>query len=132
MVNVRVWCVRVGLWMAAWSLSGAEVRVVADRDYIEEGETFGLQIVIPGQQNTAAPQLPSLPGVRHRYLGPATQMEMVNGQTSVQVTHRYVVKPDTTNDVVIPALSFRIGAQQVRTAPVRVVQLPAEVHPEPA
>ncbi len=132
MVNLRFWLAFLGLWTGAMALLGLDVQVVPDRSYIEAGETFGLQIVIPGQQGTTAPPLPAMPGVRYQYRGPATQMEMINGQTSVQVTHRYLLKPDTTNDVVIPSLSFRVGTQPVHTAPVRVTVLPAETHTEPA
>ncbi|KAB2663186.1 MAG: protein BatD [Verrucomicrobia bacterium] len=112
--------------------AAAEVQVLADRSSIEFGETVGVQIVIPGSQNAPAPALPNLPGVRMRYLGLSSHMEMNNGQTFVFSKHRYIFKPDTTNDLVIPSFPLRIGNQTLRSTPLRIAVLPAETHQEPA
>jgi hypothetical protein len=125
----------LAVFLCLWGwlrLAAQDVQLLADRSYIEAGETFGLQLIVTGTRSTAAPTLPNIPGVRHRYLRASTQMESINGQTTIRVVHQYVVKPDTTNDVVIPPMSVRLGNQTFRTTTVRVVVLPAEEHQEVA
>jgi len=117
------------LWLTV-RLAAVDARLVLDRETIEAGETFGFQVVIDGTQRTLQPALPAIPGVRSRYLGPTSQMESINGQTSVKVVHRFLLKPDTTNDVEIPPIPVRVGNQTVTTAPAKVRVLPYEGHEE--
>lgn len=119
------------LVVLAQSLSGAEARLILDRETMEFGETLGFQVVVEGTQRTAQPVLPTMPGIRSQYLGPTSQMENINGQTTVKVVHRFILKPDTTNDVVIPPISVRSGNQTLMTQEGRVRVLPFEGHDEP-
>jgi hypothetical protein len=111
-------------------VGAVDAGLVLDRETIEAGETFGLQVVVEGTQRTGQPTLPAIPGVRSRYLGPTSQMESINGQTSVKVVHRFLLKPDTTNDVEIPPIPVRVGNQTITTAPGKVRVLPFEGHDE--
>jgi len=119
------------LLLLAQTLAGAEARLILDRERMEFGETLGFQVVVEGTQRTAQPVLPTMPGIRSQYLGPTSQMESINGQTTVKVVHRFVLKPDTTNDVVIPPISVRTGNQTLMTQEGRVRVLPFESHEEP-
>ncbi len=109
-------------------LAAVDARLVLDRETIEAGETFGLQVVVDGTQRTLQPALPAIPGVRTRYLGPTSQMESINGQTSMKVVHRFLLKPDATNDVEIPPIPVRVGNLTVSTRPGKVRVLPYEGH----
>lgn len=121
--------------LACFSLTGTalavEARLVLDRETIEAGETVGMQVVVDGTQRTATPTVPQIPGVRMRYLGPSSQMENINGQTTVRVSHRYQLALDTTNDVVIPPMQVRVANQTLSTQPGRIRVLPREAHEEP-
>lgn len=108
-----------------------DARLILDRETIEAGETAGMQVVVDGTQRSATPTIPQIPGVRLRYLGPSSQMENINGQTSVRVSHRYQLTLDTTNDVVIPPLEVRVANQTLTTQPGRIRVLPREAHEEP-
>jgi BatD DUF11 like domain len=108
-----------------------DARLILDREAIEAGETVGMQVVVDGTQRSATPTIPQIPGVRMRYLGPSSQMENINGQTSVRVSHRYQLALDTTNDVVIPPLQVRVANQTLTTQPGRIRVLPREAHEEP-
>lgn len=122
-VALLCWC--------ACRVLGAEARLVLDREMIEAGETVGMQVVVEGLQRTGTPVLPEIPGVRTRYLGPSSQMENINGQTTVRVVHRYMLATDGTNDVVIPSIPVRIPNQTLQTQPVRLRVMPREGHDEP-
>jgi BatD DUF11 like domain len=107
-----------------------EARLVLDRETIEAGETVGMQVVVEGTQRTATPTVPQIPGVRMRYLGPSSQMD-INGQTPIRVSHRYQLAVDTTNNVVIPAMQVRVANQTLTTQAGRIRVLPREAHEEP-
>ena len=104
----------------------------ADREVIEQGEGFILSLVIRGAQ--AAGQVNSLPipGLQLRYLGAASQIESINGQSSMQASHRFLATPEGTNDVVIPAFNIQLGNQTLSTQPLRIRVVPREKHAEQA
>lgn len=110
----------------------ADVQVMADRALVEVGERVGLQVVVSGVQQSEVPAFPAIPGARVRYLGPMTQMESFNGQSSVRSTHRYLLWADATNDLVIPSFPVRAGTQALQTAPLRIRVTPREEHEDPA
>lgn len=108
-----------------------DARVEVDRDVVEAGESFVLNLVIRGTQGTGRPGNLAIPGLQLRYLGPMSQMESVNGQTTVQVVHRYMATPVGTNDVVVPGFTIQAGTETLTTQPVRVRVLPREARQEP-
>lgn len=132
MVRTARWCLMVGLslWLAM-RVVAIEASVQVDRDRIEQGESFMLNLIIRGTQSSGRPANLTLPGLSLRYLGPVSQMESVNGQTTVQVLHRFLATPEGTNDVTIPAFQIRVGDQTLTTQPVVVRVLPREEHDEP-
>lgn len=65
---------------------------------IAAGETATLSIEISGAQDVPPPALTAPPGVQIDYIGPATQVTIVNGRIQASVQHRYSVtaaKPGT-------------------------------------
>lgn len=121
-------------WLMVWMamrLSALEALVQVDRDRIELGESFVLNLIIRGTQSAGRPANLNIPGLSLRYLGPVSQMESVNGQTTVQVLHRFLATPEGTNDVTIPGFQIRVGDQNLTTQPVVVRVLPREEHDEP-
>lgn len=125
-------------WMALACLAcglggravGLGVRIESDRESVEVGESFVLSLVIEGTQSAGQPGNLPIPGVRLRYLGPVSQMHSINGQTTVQVAHRFLATPEGTNDVVIPAFNVQLGNQTLATKEVRVRVVPRETHDE--
>jgi hypothetical protein len=122
------------LWMLAWAIPralAAEARMESDRDVVEQGEGFILNLVLRGVQ--ASGQLNNLPvpGVTLRYLGAVNQMESINGQTTVQVLHRYLATPEGTNDIVVPGFNIQVGNQTLSTRELRIRVVPREQHAEP-
>ena len=103
----------------------------SDRDVVEQGEGFILNLVLRGVQ--ASGQLNNLPvpGVTLRYLGAVNQMESINGQTTVQVLHRYLATPEGTNDIVVPGFNIQVGNQTLSTRELRIRVVPREQHAEP-
>lgn len=133
-----VWRRWMVLWALAWLVGcwagramALGVRMEADRDSVEAGESFVLSLVIEGVQAAGQPGNLPIPGLRLRYLGPVSQMQSINGQTTMQVAHRFLATPEGTNDVVIPSFNVQVGNQTLTTQPMRVRVVPSESHAEP-
>ncbi|MFN8543576.1 MAG: BatD family protein [Candidatus Binatia bacterium] len=73
--------------------AGAEVtaRVRVTPAQIRVGETAEIAVEVRGAQNVAAPQLGQPSGLAIRYVGPQTEVSIVNGKMSASVTHRFAV-----------------------------------------
>lgn len=83
-----------------------EVRASVDRDRLAPGDSAVLTVEVDGAQNAPAPAFDVQDGLRVRYLGPSTQISIVNGQMSAIVSHRYRVEALRTG-------SFSIGPFRV-------------------
>jgi BatD DUF11 like domain len=96
----------------------ADVSVSAaiDPQFITLGESATLSITFTGTTQHPAPTLPDVPNLQIRYLGPSTQISVVNGQMSSIVTHNYTVTATAPGDYLIPALKFDLGGQSATTA----------------
>lgn len=58
----------------------------------EPGELLTLVIEVRGAQNVEPPALSGLDGFDTRYIGPSTQMSIVNNRYSASVRHRYTLR----------------------------------------
>jgi tetratricopeptide (TPR) repeat protein len=81
------------LTFARTAALAAEVSVRAwiDHPRLQVGETADLAVEVSGTQNTAAPEIANADGLAVRYLGPATQISIVNGRMSSSITHHFSV-----------------------------------------
>ena len=68
------------------------ISATVDRNEVSVGDDILFTIHVQGTQAIAAPKLPELKGFTSRYLGPNTQLQIVNNQSSVYVGHRYYLR----------------------------------------
>ncbi|HVN85392.1 MAG TPA: BatD family protein [Candidatus Binatia bacterium] len=81
----------VGLCLVHTAFADISVRARLDRTQARVGDPVDLAVEINGAQNTPAPSLSSPDGLSVRYVGPSTQVSIVNGQMSASVTHHFSV-----------------------------------------
>lgn len=89
------------------------------------GRAVSLSIECSGAQDVAAPSVQAPDGITVTYLGPATQVSIINGRISSSVSHRYSVTPVTAGVFTLGPFTVSYGGQQYRTAPVSLEALPA-------
>jgi len=70
-----------------------------------------LSLTFNGAQNVPAPELPAIDGFDARYLGPSTQVSIVNGQYSSSVAHNYNLFPQKVGKFQIPSISVDISGK---------------------
>lgn len=67
------------------------IRAWLDPPSVRVGETADLSVELRGTQSSETPSVPAPQGVGVRYVGPSTQLSIVNGRSSAAVTHRFAV-----------------------------------------
>src|SRR5206468_3429454 len=98
---------------AALSAAGASVTASLDRDSITLGETATLQVVFDNGSPRTVPSIPAITGLQIGYVGPSTQVNMINGQISQRVTLNYQINPKRAGEFEIPALTVEVDGQKV-------------------
>jgi hypothetical protein len=84
------------------------------------GEPVQLQLRCEGTSRAGQPPPVQVDGLDIRYLGPSTQMQIVNGAMSASVTHVYQVIAMRMGTFTIPAIELEIDGRRLRTAPVEM------------
>jgi tetratricopeptide (TPR) repeat protein len=111
----------IGLLTAvASSAPAAEpIRVSASvqNNEVAVGEPFALTIQIDGAQNVPVPSV-EVDHFRADYLGPSTQVSMVNGHVTQSVGHRYRMIADREGQFTIGPFAITYDGKRYETAPI--------------
>lgn len=105
------------LLAAAVSAVHAEVSVSATLNAraIQVGQTATLTIEVEGASNVQAPALSGLEEFEARYVGPSTQVSIVNGEMSSTVQHRYTLTPRREGTFGLGPFTVEYGGQEYQT-----------------
>jgi hypothetical protein len=80
-----------------------------------------LTLTVSGvKDNIDAPTLPKVDGLDIQYLGPSTQITIVNGQYSSQRSFIYNLFPSKTGQVQIPSIKITVNGQDFNTEPINL------------
>ena len=96
------------------------VRASVNPQRAEVGEALTLIIEVKGAQNVTAPALGNIDGFDVQYLGPSTQVSIINGQVSASVQHRYSLVPMRQGHFTLGPFTVDYQGQQYQTAAVAV------------
>lgn len=100
---------------------GASVQVDIDRESISAGETATLTLTLEGANLRGnQPQFPSSDALRISPSGQSSQLTIINGRQTMQLSLLYSVEALKTGDFVIPAIPVATDAGTFRTRPIRV------------
>ncbi len=64
-----------------------------ERTTVSPGNPLYLYLKISGTQNVKAPQVSPIDGLQIKYIGPSTQISVVNTKMSQSITHTYLIFP---------------------------------------
>lgn len=116
----------IGLLVGSPARAAAPITVTASVQStdVAVGEPFVLSIVVDGAQNVPVP-IVEADGFRADYMGPATEVSLVNGRMSSKVTHRYRMIADEEGQFSLGP--FVVGHEDKRyeTKPITVRVRPA-------
>lgn len=130
---------RAAVWLAAVALLGVlvpagvgaqsiTVSAAVESDDVAVGAPFVLSIRVDGAQNVPVPVV-EVAGFRSDYLGPSTQVSLVNGRMSTTVTHRYRMIAEQEGQFSLGPFVVGHDDQRYETAPVAVRVRPAGTRP---
>lgn len=88
------------------------------------GQIISFTIHVQGTQSIGAPKLPEIDGFRGQYLGPRTQISIVNGQQLVSVDYNYSLLALKTGQFAIPSIVVKHGNMSYRTDPIKLQVVP--------
>ena len=108
--------------------AGQDVTVSAevDRAVVELGSFLQLVIRVEGAQDVAPVQLPEIDGLQTRYVGPSTNVSIVNGQVLAAQAFRYNLYPTATGRYTIPAIQVMVAGQTYQTQPIPIEVVTAQ------
>ena len=125
LIAIAVACLGAGA-----ALADISVRAVVDQQQAQVGETITLSIEVSGAQNVEAPALEGLDGFAAQYVGPSTQVSIVNGQMSTATTHRYALTPQREGRFTLGPFTVNYGSEEYRTQPLAVTVSRAPAVPQ--
>jgi len=91
-----------------------------DRKKAGLDSTIILDLTATGVQNVSPVQLPEIDGFKSRYIGPSTSISIINGQQSSSVSQKYILYPQKTGVLTIPAFTVTIEGKPYATEPIEV------------
>jgi hypothetical protein len=91
-----------------------------DRETIALGENATLLLTFEGGSPQTVPQLPDIPGLQISYVGPSSEFNFINGQSTSKVTHHFTVTPQKVGEFLIPALTADLDGQQLTSQPLKL------------
>ena len=93
-------------------------RAQLDPPQVAVGATSDLSVDIRGTQSAAAPAIPAVDGLSVQYVGPSTQLSIVNGQTSSSITHHYTLTPRREGSFTIGPITVTVDGQTIQAGTV--------------
>lgn len=125
---VRVRCLRILIVsvflmaLACVNVGAQDIQFTAevDQNTIALGTSAQLTLTVTGTQDVAEVQIPPVDGLDIRYLGPSTQISIVNGQYSSRKSWMYSVMPLKTGRFTIPSLSINVNGSAYTTEAVEI------------
>ena len=116
---MRGWPLAAVLLVLATAADAAvTVRATLDPPRVSVGESSDLAIEVRGTQSSPRPTIAAVDGLSISYVGPATQLSIVNGQTSASVTHHFAVTPQREGTFTIGPIAVQADGQSLQTGSV--------------
>jgi len=84
------------------------------------GETVQLTLTFNGAKLDQPPEIPSVDGLDARYLGPSTNITIINGQYSIRTSHVYTLFFQKTGKFRIPAISVQLKGKTFTSEPIDI------------
>ncbi len=120
--RLKIWLVLMLTLTVGWTVPARsedvslEATVTANK--VNMGSSAQLMLTVRGTQKIDPPTLPTIDGFESRYIGPQTQVSIVNGQYSSSKTFIYSMFPNKSGKFQIPALSLTIDGKEYKTQPI--------------
>jgi hypothetical protein len=120
-----VLCLVCLLFCSSLSAEDISFEATVDADKVPMGTAAQLTLTVHGSQDVKQLDLPSIDGFESRFVGPSTQVSVVNGAYSTAQSFTYVLLPLKEGTFTIPPIELQIKGQVYRTQPITMQVVPA-------
>ncbi|MBN1871997.1 MAG: protein BatD [Candidatus Omnitrophica bacterium] len=115
-----IWILTIALTVTECYSDDLSFEVTVDGNRVALGSSIKLNLTFYGSQNVPAPHLPPIEGFKSQYLGPQTEISVVNGSVSTSITHVYSLLASETGSFTIPSFSVEYKGQTFTSKPILV------------
>jgi len=113
------------LLVARGATADVTVQTSVEPPQVQVGESAALAVAVEGAQNAAVPEIPAVDGLTVRYVGPETQVSIVNGHMSQSVTYRFSVVALRPGTFSIGPVAVAVGSARHEGAAVTLTAVAA-------
>ena len=122
--KAKTWRILAVVLVLFPALAGAAevitVRTTVDRDEVPVGEPFVLSVEVIGVQHVVPPVLTDLSAFKAEYVGPSTQVSIINGQISANTSYRYRLVGLEPGEFTLGPFAVEYQGRQYQTTPIEV------------
>ena len=111
--------------LARGAAADVTVQTSVDPPQVRVGESSTLGIEVEGAQNAAVPEIAAVDGLSVRFVGPETQVSIVNGHMSQSVTYRFSVVALRPGTFTIGPVAVAVGSARYEGAAVNLTAVAA-------
>jgi hypothetical protein len=94
------------------------------------GEPVQLSITVNGSQRVDQIPIVAIDGAQAQHIGQNTQIQLINSNLTVSLTHRYLISPTRIGELQIPAIEVLVDGKRYQTPPLKLKVL--DVGQDPA
>ena len=104
-----------GTWAAA--AKSPSITATLEPSEIAFGDVAQLTVTVQGQDQIA-PEIPAVSGLSFQPVGQSSQIQVINGAMSANISHSYIVSPTRLGTFTIPSIRAGSGADAAETRPL--------------
>lgn len=108
------------LMMAVNTFAAVSASLDIESNSIQIGEQIRFNISVNGTTNASQPDVKSTAGLNIQYLGPSTQVQIINMQTSSSIIFQYVIAGTKAGQYTLGPYTIRVGGRVIKTNSIRV------------
>jgi len=107
------------LLAAVWAAHAKSPSITAtlEPSEIDLGEAAQLTVTIQSQED-AAPEIPAVSGLSFQPVGQSSQIQIINGTMSANISHTYMVTADRAGTFTVPKIKMGAGANASESQPL--------------
>jgi len=105
----------------AWVAQAVQFYASVDKTSGTLEDYFQLTLTVKDLNGAKQPDLPQSPDFRMNYQGQSSQMQVVNGSVTSQITFNYLLTPLKVGKLAIPSATISVGGQEYRSNPIHLV-----------
>ncbi len=114
------------LFLAAVAFAEPSIELTVDQSEVRVGEGFNAQVVVRGSQRAGEPQIDGLQAFESERAGQSSQVQIINGTTTLSVVFNYVLLPKAAGTFNLGPARATVGGIAVASAPVSIRVLPGD------